>query len=115
MRTSRIETGYPAHTWHECIDAYQDAGVGWDACPCCGLQPKIWLFDNGRSTACGCWNSAYDHFSVHAESIMSVLRRTGGTAMTGYDSNDLMNNWNHWCRTGEILFEHAGKRNDGRW
>lgn len=110
-----VKTGYKAHSWYYCIDAYKDPEGEWDNCPCCGLKPKVWCFDNGRSTACGCWECKYDHFSVNAESIMSVHKRTDGKKMTEYDSDALRTNWNHWCKTGEVLFEHASKRNDGRW
>lgn len=110
-----VETGYDAHSWHYCIDAYEDADESWSCCPCCGLRPKYWEFNNGRSTACGCWESRYDHFSINAESIMSVHKRTGGKKMTEYDSGALKNNWNHWCKTGEVNFKHASKRDDGRW
>ena len=106
---------HPAHSFHSCIDAYEDPPnlEQWDECPACKLKPKVWIFNNGNSTACGCARSTYDHFSVHAESIASVLKRTGGFAK--YCDGDLMNNWNTWCRDGVIVFEHAGKRNDGRW
>lgn len=110
-----VDTGYEAHGWHYCIDAYEDPEGEWADCPCCGLKPKTWVFDNGRSTACGCWESKYYHFSINAESIMSVHKRTDGKKMTEYDSDELRKNWNHWCKTGEVLFEHASKRDDGRW
>ena len=106
-------TGYPAHSYHFCIDAYVDVEGDWSNCPVCGLQPKVWTFDNGRSTACGCWETKYNHFSINAESVCSVLKRTGG--FVDYYSEDLRHNWNHWCATGEVLFEHASKRTDGRW
>jgi hypothetical protein len=100
----KILTGYPVHTWINCIDAYEDppAEQQWDNCPCCGLRPKVWTFDNGRSTACGCWDNTYKHHSIMAESIMSVYKRTGRTQE--YDSDGLRKNWNHWCKTGKILF-----------
>jgi hypothetical protein len=112
-----IRNAYQPHSWHYCIDAYEDIKhpEQWACCPNCGLKPKVWCFNNGRSTACGCWESKYDHFSVHAESIMSVHKRTDGKKMTDYDIDELRKNWNHWCNTGEILFEHASKRDDGRW
>lgn len=110
---------YPSHPFYNHIDAYKspnDTSQGeWLPCPKCNLTPHVWSFDNGRSTACGCWNSEYDHFSIHAESICSVHRRTGGKKMMEYDSDALRVNWNHYCTTGEILFEHAGKRDDDRW
>ena len=108
-------TGYPATPIYMCIEAYRDTDGGWLDCPCCGLKPKQWVFNNGRSTGCGCGNSDYDHFSIHAESIMSVHNRTDGKRMTDYVTDDLKNNWNHWVETGQILFEHASKRDDGLW
>jgi len=88
----------------------------WELCPTCGLFPKIWEFDNGRSTACGCGENQYRHPSIHAESIMSVVKRShNGNSALDYDSDALRKNWNHWCRTGEELFLHAGLRNDGKW
>lgn len=87
----------------------------WENCPNCSLKPLIWEFDNGRSTACGCYKTQYDRFHIHAESIMSVHKRTKGKQMTLYFSEDLRDNWNVWCLTGEVRFEHASKRNDGRW
>lgn len=99
---------------HLCIDAYKEPRGLWLDCPSCGLQPKVWIFNNGNSTACGCGNSQYDHFSIHSESILSVLKRCRGNT-SEYNSDDLRTNWNHWCETGEVLFEHACKRFDGRW
>jgi hypothetical protein len=106
---------YPTHGWINCINSYKTVeGSGWKRCPNCGLRPKIWIFDNGRSTVCGCWEDKYDHFSIHAESINSHASRNNGN-VSEYDIDELRKNWNHWCKTGEILFEHAGKRTDGRW
>ena len=96
-----------------CTSTYTETDKTWDECPNCGLRPMQWCYDNGRSTGCGCGNNKYDHFSIYAESIMSVYRRTGSTAE--YDLDELRKNWNHWCRTGEILFKHASERMDGRW
>jgi hypothetical protein len=106
---------YEIHKYYECINDYVLPDGDWEKCPKCELKPKVWIFDNGRSTACGCWNTRYDHFSVFAESIMSVHKRTNGKNMTEHDLDGLRKNWNHWCKTGDILFEHASKRNDGRW
>ena len=105
---------YPAHGWHYYIGDYKDVEGEWLPCPKCGLVPKIRIFDNGRSTACGCWKSKYDNFSIHAESIRSVAKRCDGS-IADYDFDELRLNWNHWCKTGEELFLHAGKRDDGRW
>lgn len=103
---------------YNCIDAYKKVPnpQKWDICPKCGLIPKVWEFNNGSSTACGCGRNQYDHFSIHAESILSyILRSETGTSALGYDNDALRKNWNHWCKTGEELFVHAGKRTDGRW
>lgn len=82
--------GYTVHTDYFCIDAYEDVPEDkhWEKCPCCGLKPKIWTFDNGRSTACGCWENRYDIFSVRAESIVSVHIRCNGN-LQEYSSDQL--------------------------
>ncbi|MEE9382820.1 MAG: hypothetical protein V3V08_05340 [Nannocystaceae bacterium] len=98
----------------ECIDAYKEPPQGegeWLPCAKCGLLPLVWEFNNGLSTACGCANSRYAHRSIHAESVMSVYKRTGCTAE--YDSDALRENWNHWVRTGEDRFPKP--REDGKW
>ena len=95
-----------------CIDAYQ-APTGeeiWYTCPHCGLRPLVWEFNNGRFTACGCGRNEYDHPTVRAESILSVVTRCNGSAVE-YDPDELRRNWNHWCQTGEHLFQGGG----GRW
>lgn len=72
----------------------------------------VWEFDNGRATACGCGTDCYSHWSVRAESIMSVIKRSdNGKSAEAYDIDELKNNWNHWVRTGEILFTPG----NGRW
>lgn len=93
------------HDHHYCIDAFKEPEdpSKWLACPQCGLKPRIWTFDNGRYTACGCWTNKYKHHSAYAESITSVYSRTGRTVE--YDSDGLTKAWNHWCETGEHLFE----------
>ena len=103
---------YRINHYIECIDAFitPDGGV-WMPCPFCKLRPKVWEFDNGRFTACGCWNSRYRHPSVRAESIWSVHKRTSGKIGGVYDSDGLRKNWNHWCHTGKKLFKAGG----GRW
>jgi hypothetical protein len=108
-----MDNWYEAHDHANCIYSYKIPDGDWSPCPRCGLRPMTWTFDNGRSTACGCWTSMYDHFSIHAESIASVVQRSGGSSE--YDPDELRTNWNHWCQTGEVLFEHASKRSDGRW
>lgn len=84
----------------------------WLPCPRCGLRSLVWEFDNGRATACGCGTDCYRHWSVQAESIMSVIKRSdSGHSAEAYDIDELKNNWNHWVRTGEILFMSG----NGRW
>lgn len=99
---------------YKCIDAYEEPEnpMEWLPCPRCGLRPLVWEFDNGRATACGCGTDCYSHWSVRAESIMSVIKRSdNGKSAEVYDIDELKNNWNHWVRTGEILFT----RGNGRW
>ena len=90
---------------HNLIDDYKfpDNVEEWLPCPECGLRPKVWEFDNGRDAACGCHNSMYDHRSIAAESILSLVHRQNGSCL-GYDRDALRNNWNHWCETGEDRF-----------
>lgn len=99
---------------YKCIDAYKkpENPLEWLPCPRCGLRPLVWEFDNGRATACGCGTDCYSHWSVQAESIMSVIKRSdNGKSAEAYDIDELKNNWNHWVRTGEILFTPG----NGRW
>lgn len=90
---------------YKAISAYEPIAdpTKWFNCPKCDLKPIIWTFNNGRSTACGCGENEYRHHSISAESIMSHVTRNGGSAI-GYDTDELRKNWNHWCKTGEILF-----------
>ena len=108
------DTAYSIHRFYNCIDSYKEPEGKWLQCRNCGLTPKVWLFDNGRGTACGCWNNKYQHWSIHAESALSSTENRDNPE-SSYHPDDLRQNWNHWCETGEILFEHASKRNDGRW
>lgn len=97
---------------YKSISAYKFPLDWFSYLPCknCGLRPLVWEFDNGRSTACGCGENEYNHFSIKAESIMSYISRKNGSSL-GYRSDELMKNWNHWVKTGEVLFEVVG----GRW
>lgn len=47
---------YPVYKFYNCINAFKDIEnpKDWLTCPRCGLKPKVWEFDNGRSTACNC-------------------------------------------------------------
>ena len=113
---------YPVWNSHNCIDDYVDPADSfihenradeWLPCPRCGLEPKVWTFDNGRSTACGCHESKYDHFSVRAESIMSVHTRNGGN-VSEYDSDQLRKEWNKYCR-GEEYMTHDKLIEQDKW
>lgn len=86
----------------------------WKVCPHCGLRPLVWIFDNGQFTMCGCGNkdkSPYGYMSIRAESIMSHYSRCGD--LKDYPHDGLKQNWNHWCETGEKLFEPTGFK--GKW
>lgn len=79
---------------YKCIDAYEEPEnpMEWLPCPRCGLRPLVWEFDNGRATACGCGTDCYTHWSVQAESIMSVIKRSdSGHSAEAYDINELKN------------------------
>jgi len=100
-----------------CIDAYKNVknAQEWELCPNCGLIPKVWEFDNGRSTACGCGDNPYRHFSIEAESIKSVMKHShNGQSVVDYDSDALRKNWNQWAKTGEFIWikDYVGS---GRW
>jgi hypothetical protein len=98
------------------IDAYvfPKSSHSWLVCPNCGLKPKVWIFDNGASTGCGCNINRYDHFSIHAESIMSFYTNNSGDT-SKYDRDQLRKNWNIWVSSGIVTFEHASMRSDNRW
>ncbi len=100
------------------INAYKkvDNPQRWNPCPNCDLIPKIWEFNNGRATGCGCGENEYTHFSIYAESVMSVITNSDtGKDATNYIIEDLQNNWNRWVLTGEETFLHAGTRDDNKW
>lgn len=103
---------------YKAISAYKevDKPDEWIECPECNLKPIVWEFNNGRSTACGCGENEYNHHSIHAESVMSVVKNSDtGKSAIGYKTNDLRDNWNHWAKTKEERFVHASKRSDDRW
>ena len=101
---------------YKCISSYQIPKKPelWSNCPNCGLIPLVREFDNVRSTACGCGKNEYDHFSIWAESIMSHVKRNGGSAFH-YNSDKLMINWNHWVTTGEELESREFLLKNDRW
>jgi len=90
---------------YKAISAYEFPSDWYSYLPCknCKLRPLVWEYNNGRSTACGCGENEYNHFSIRAESIMSYVSRNGGSAL-GFNQNDLFLKWNHWVKTGEVLF-----------
>lgn len=101
---------------YKCISAYKipNKPEEWLPCPNCDLKPLTWEFNNGSSTACGCGENEYNHFSIWTESIMSYVERNGGSALN-YKSNGLRDNWNHWVETGEELESHKSLIEVGRW
>lgn len=110
--TETVYNGKWKRYTYNAIDAYRevDKPNDWLECPYCEKIPLIWIFDNGRCTACGCGENKYNKFSVHAESVMSVIYRNDGSTID-YDSDELRKNWNHWCKTGELKFI----KGNGRW
>ena len=101
---------------YKCISAYTIPKDVEDWLPCsnCGLRPLTWEFSNGSSTACGCGENEYTHFSIHTESIMSFVSRNNGSALH-YKSNGLKENWNHWVTTGEEVESHSFLGSLDRW
>jgi len=100
---------------YKCTDVYKipENPKYWGECPHCRLRPLVWIFDNGESTACGCGEDDYNHFSIRSESIRSVISRTNTTI--GYDSFKLASNWNDWVRTGEITESAGTLKSRGAW
>jgi len=88
--------------------------MDWLDCPNCGLKPLTWEFNNGSSTACGCGENEYRHFSINTESILSYIKRNDGS-MLGYKHNGLKTNWNHWVKTGEDLEPREWLLKNGMW
>ena len=101
---------------YKCIDAYKKVKNAhyWLTCKDCGLIPLVWEFNNGRSTGCGCGENEYQHHSIHAESIMSYVKRNGGSAL-GYNSDELRMNWNQWVKTGQDIFKKQKQNNPDIW
>jgi hypothetical protein len=101
---------------YKCISAYKIPNdvEEWLDCPNCGLKPLTWEFNNGSSTACGCGENEYVHFSICTESIMSHVSRNDGSALE-YDPHGLKKNWNHWVETGEELCPIKKLIDEGKW
>ena len=122
-RKKKMRTVYRYHNKLDdnrylCTESYKvvDNPQKWELCDICELIPKIWQYDNGRRTACGCGVDIYSHFSISAESVMSVIKRSeNGTSVVEYDVNSLRDNWNNWVKYREDLFQNKTTRKDGRW
>ncbi len=101
---------------YKCISAYKipNNPEEWLDCPNCGLKPLVWEFNNGSSTACGCGENEYNHFSIWTESIMSHIQRNGGSALL-YDSKQLNKNWNYWVTTGIETEPREKLLSEGKW
>ncbi len=112
----KINHGHKVNYNYTCIESYKDVENPklWSNCPCCNLKPRIWAYNNGLKTGCGCGNSIYDHFSVFAESIMSVHKRCGGI-VAEYERDNLMVNWNEYCATMINPCSYDDLRVEGKW
>ena len=112
----KINHGYNVHCDYMCIPAFEDVESPelWSECPCCKLKPRVWAYNNGLRTGCGCGNDVYDHFSVFAESIMSVHKRCHGI-VSDYDRDNLKRNWNDYCVTMINPCNHDDLRSEGKW
>ena len=105
---------------HYCIPSFADGYYkevenpnNWLQCPNCKLKPVVNIRDHMCYTSCGCDDSnkpnifeKYNGFHVKAESICSIYNREDSTMEEKETSSEerLMNNWNHWVETGELLF-----------
>lgn len=85
---------YNAGDWYKEVKNPEE----WLDCPKCGKKPLIWIFNNGRQTACGCGENKYNGFRIKAESIISVANRNNGSIET-YNPDELRINWNNYCKT----------------
>lgn len=101
---------------YKCISSYKIPNdiQNWHKCNKCNLYPLIWEFNNGRSTACGCGRNEYDHFSIFAESLMSVINRNNGSAIE-YNANELRLNWNEYILNDVILCDRKKLLDNGKW
>lgn len=96
----KINNNFSVNTTYRLIDSYEEIKeTGWNNCPKCQSQPKVWSFDNGKFAACKCGENKYKHFSVQAESIMSYAKRNNGS-LKNYDLDNLRKKWNEYCKHG---------------
>ena len=75
----------------------------YNNCPRCGLKPRLWVFDNGKSAGCGC-QPKYSGQYPEAIDINSYYRKFG--TLKGYDINkeDLLKSWNYYTeRVSDML------------
>lgn len=72
----------------------------WEKCPACGLRPKTWTFDNGRTAACGCGTGKYNHLSIEATPILKFYQEN--ESLENFDDEELKKNWNDYCETGNL-------------
>lgn len=81
------------------IDSYKELSSydGWDKCNVCKSYPRIWSFNNGLHARCRC-RYRYDPAPAQAESIGSVLNRTG--SFREYSEGNLQRAWNKFVATG---------------
>ena len=103
---------------YKCTSSYSKVKhpMRWLVCDVCGLIPRVNEFDNGRRTGCGCGDDEYNHFSVSAECITSVMRNShNGQSMLDYDTDGLRKNWNAWVKNKVLLFPNTMRRKDKRY
>lgn len=81
------------------FDFYKEPNDGkkWLPCSECGVTPRIWVFDNGRTAMCVCGTGRYNHkHTVKAKPIGYYVRKTGG--FKGYNADALRKNWNKYVK-----------------
>ena len=69
-------------------------------CPDCLTKPRLWIFDNGEQAKCNC-NDTYDAASAYGICIWDYHKLHNGD-MSGWNHNDLMNNWNKVAKEREL-------------
>lgn len=78
-------------------------------CKKCNEFPRVWEFNNGSTARCCCPDGLYTESPARAESIGSVVKRTGGFAE--YSRDGLRLAWNKFVETGQ----EQNKLIDGQW
>lgn len=103
--------GYNNWRWEHAVgDWYKplESVKGWKLCKECNEFPRVWIFDNGSHAKCCCGHK-YDAAPARSESILSVLKRTGGIAE--YSRDSLREAWNDFIVTGKP----QNKLEEGKW